>query len=204
MAAQLQESFVSLTCLNEALRASDRKFRAIFNQTFQFTGMLSLDGILLEINQTALEFGGLQRDDVIGKQIWDCYWWTICQETQTQLQAAIDRAVNGEFIRYEVDVLGAGNRVITLDFSLKPIFDENDNVEFLIPEGRDITERKQAQKILADYNRTLETQVAERTADLIHINEQLRREITDRKTAEFALKQQKKFYKLFSTISQLC
>ncbi|NEQ21535.1 MAG: PAS domain S-box protein [Microcoleus sp. SIO2G3] len=191
MAAQLQDSFAELTALNEALHTSDRKFRAIFNQTFQFTGMLSLDGILVEVNQTALDFGGLQPDDVIGKLFWDCYWWTICPETQTQLQEAINRAVNGEFIRYEVDVLGAKNHVITVDFSLKPIFDENGNVEFLISEGRDITERKQAQNILNDYNRTLEAQVAERTAQLIQTNEQLKHEIAERKVTELALKQQK-------------
>jgi len=191
MAAQLQESFAELTALNEALRASDRKFRAIFNQTFQLTGMLSVDGIVLEVNQTALDFGGLQRDDVIGKPVWDCYWWTISLEAQTQLQVAIKRAVRGEFIRYEVDVLGAGDRVVTIDFSLKSVFDEQGNVEFLLLEGRDITQRKQAQDILSDYNRTLETQVAERAAELIHTNQQLKHEIADRKAVQLALKQQK-------------
>jgi response regulator RpfG family c-di-GMP phosphodiesterase len=43
----------------QLLSASERKFRAIFNQTFQFTGMLSIEGIVLEANQTALDFGGL-------------------------------------------------------------------------------------------------------------------------------------------------
>lgn len=191
MAAQLQQSFAELRSLNEALLQSDRKFRAIFNHTFQLTGILSLDGILLEANQTALSFGGLQRNDVVGKPFWECYWWMICQETQTQLQTAINRAGRGEFIHYEVDVLGANNRVVTIDFSLKPIFDENGNVELLISEGRDITEHKQAQKILADYNRILEAQVAERAAELIHTNEQLKREIADRQAAELALKQQK-------------
>src|ERR671933_1033610 len=67
----------------QLLSASDRKFRAIFNQTFQFTGMLSVDGIVLEANQTALDFGGLQLEDVAGKPLWECYWWTISPQTQT-------------------------------------------------------------------------------------------------------------------------
>ncbi len=166
MVGQLQDYFAKLSSLNEALSKSDRKFRGIFNHAFQFTGMLNGDGILLEINQTALDFGGLQLNDVIGKPFWKCYWWTISAEAQTQLQEAIKRASQGEFIRYEVEVLGANNNVVTIDFSLKPIFDQNNNVEFLIPEGRDITESKQVQKILANYNRILETQVAERTAEL--------------------------------------
>jgi PAS domain S-box-containing protein len=132
----------------QLLSASDRKFRAIFNQTFQFTGMLSVDGIVLETNQTALLFGGLQLADVVGKPFWDCYWWTISHQTQTQLQSAIKEAAEGQFIRYEVDLLGAGKRLATIDFSIKPIFDESGNVDFLIVEGRDISDRKKAEEAL--------------------------------------------------------
>ncbi|MBD2463489.1 AAA family ATPase [Oscillatoria sp. FACHB-1407] len=47
-----------------------------------------------------------------------------------------------------------------------PIFDEQGHVIYAIAAFQDITERKQAEKLLADYNRTLEQQVAERTAAL--------------------------------------
>ncbi len=129
----------------QLLAASERKFRAIFNQTFQFTGMLDPEGILVEVNQTALNFGGLQLEDVVGKPFWQCHWWTSSEETQVVLQAAIADAVKGRFIRYEVDVLGAGNRTATIDFSIKPIIDESGQVEHLIVEGRDISDRKKAE-----------------------------------------------------------
>ena len=139
----------------QLLSASDRKFRAIFNQTFQFTGMLSVDGIVLETNQTALLFGGLQLADVVGKPFWDCYWWTISRQTQIQLQSAIKEAAEGQFIRYEVDVLGANQQVATIDFSIKPIIDSSGKVEYLIVEGRDISDvykelrlRKKAEEAL--------------------------------------------------------
>jgi PAS domain S-box-containing protein len=184
MAAYLQQSFAELNELNEALDKNERKLRGIFNQTFQFIETLNLDGILLEANQTALDFAGLQLEDVIGKPFWECYWWTISQRTQTQLRIAIKRACRGAFVRYEVEILGAGDRVFTIDFSLTPIFDQNGQVEFLIAEGRDITQRKQAQKILANYNRTLETQVTNRTAELADANEQLKQEIAERQLLE--------------------
>ncbi|MEI2580761.1 hypothetical protein [Scytonema sp. PRP1] len=41
-----------------ALRESELRFRAIFNQTFQFMGLMKPDGTLVEANQTAFEFGG--------------------------------------------------------------------------------------------------------------------------------------------------
>lgn len=58
----------------KSIELSD-KFRGIFNSTFTFIGFLSVDGILLEANNTAIEVAGLTHDDVIGKYFWDCYWW---------------------------------------------------------------------------------------------------------------------------------
>jgi PAS domain S-box-containing protein len=129
----------------QLLSASERKFRAIFNQTFQFTGMLNVEGILLEANQTALDFGGLQLADVVGKPFWECHWWAISHKAQHHLQNAIKEAVGGKFIRYEVDVLGANHHTATIDFSIKPILDESGKVESLIVEGRDISDRKKAE-----------------------------------------------------------
>ncbi len=131
-----------------ALQESDRRFRAIFNNTFQFTGLLTPDGILLEANQTALNFGGLKLEDVINRPFWEARWWTISPQTQEQLKQAIALAAQGEFIRYEVDVLGANNRVATIDFSLRPLQNEIGQVVLLIPEGRDITQRKQTELAL--------------------------------------------------------
>ncbi|MFN6539302.1 MAG: PAS domain S-box protein [Nostoc sp. EkiNYC01] len=131
-----------------ALEESDRRFRAIFNNTFQFTGLLTPDGILLEANQTALSFAGLKLEDVINLPFWEAHWWTISPQTQEQLKQAIARAAQGEFIRYEVDVIGANNRVATIDFSLRPLQNEIGQVILLIPEGRDITERKQTELAL--------------------------------------------------------
>ena len=126
--------------MEEALRDSERRFRSIFNKTFQFTGLLTSEGTLIEVNQTALDFGGIQHTDIVGKPFWEARWWTISPETQQQLQEAIASAANGEFVRYEIDVRGAGDRVATIDFSLKPVTDETGKVVLLIPEGRDISD----------------------------------------------------------------
>ncbi|MBE9205699.1 PAS domain-containing protein [Nostoc sp. LEGE 06077] len=127
-----------------ALQASERRFRGIFNHSFQFIGLLNIDGTLLEANQTALDFAELKPEDVINRPFWETHWWTISPETQEQLKQAIASAAQGNFIRYEVDVLGANNRVATIDFSLRPLQDESGEVILLIPEGRDITEQQVA------------------------------------------------------------
>lgn len=139
-----------------ALVESDRRFRAIFNTMFEFIGLLDPKGMLLEANQTAMDFGGLNRQDIINRPFWEARWWTLSPETQEQLQAAIARAAAGEFVRYEVDVLGVGGRIITIDFSLKPIHDENGEVVLIIPEGRDISSHKQAEMNLKAAKEQLE------------------------------------------------
>ena len=46
------------------LHESERTLRAIFDTSFQFIGRLATDGTLLEANRTALEFAGVEADEV--------------------------------------------------------------------------------------------------------------------------------------------
>lgn len=126
---------------------SQRRFRAIFDSSFQFVGLLKPDGTLLEANQTSLDFAGINLRDVANRPFWEGPWWAGSQEIRERLQEAISRSANGEFVRYEVEVKGA-NRTATVDFSLKPVTDETGKIVLLLPEGRDITESKQAQVAL--------------------------------------------------------
>ncbi|MCA9837156.1 MAG: PAS domain S-box protein [Trueperaceae bacterium] len=132
------------------LRLGEERFRAIFNSTLQFIGFLTPDGVVLEANQTALDFGGLSREDVVGKPFWETKWWSLSSTTQEDLKAAIAEAAQGKAVRYSVDVLGAGEQVISIDFSLRPVLDEAARVVALVPEGRDVTEQIQAEKRLAE------------------------------------------------------
>ncbi|MEW6492639.1 MAG: PAS domain S-box protein [Cyanobacteriota bacterium] len=155
----------------EALRESERRFRAIFDSMFQFIGLLKPDGTLLEANQTALDFGGFRLDHIAGLPFWETPWWSLSTQTQERLKTAIAQAASGEFVRYEVDVVGAGDRVITIDFSIKPIKDEMGQVVLLIPEGRDISDKKQAEKAL----RRSESQLRTKNQELQETLHQLKR-----------------------------
>ena len=164
--------------IQAGLRESERRFRAIFDQSYQFIGLMEPDGTLIEVNQTALQFGGLTLADVVGKPFWEAYWWQISPTTQARLKAAIQRAARGELVHYDVEVQGAGGRVITIDFSIKPIHNLSGEVVLLIPEGRDITEMratleslKRAEARLAKANSV--GQVVAATFDL----EQIYREV---------------------------
>ena len=137
----------------EALRASEQKFHAIFDQTLQFIGLLSVDGIVLEANHASLQFAGIEADAVLGKSFWDTPWWNHSAEMQQKLRAAVNEAASGKLVRFEANHRAADGSLHCIDFSLKPITDSSGRVIQLIPEGRDITARKQAEQAL----RTSET-----------------------------------------------
>ncbi|HEY9609304.1 GAF domain-containing sensor histidine kinase [Allocoleopsis sp.] len=80
------------------------------------------------------------------------------------------RSLGGETVKIEDIELHRPDRIISLEVSSTPIVDETGKINYVIATFQDITERKQAEKILADYNRTLEKEITERTLQLIDQN----------------------------------
>lgn len=190
--AQLYQNLQTLNAQLEAkvaertteLQASEGKFRAIFEQNFQFISLLMPDGILIEVNQASIDFVGGKRSDFIGKFFWDVPTWNILPELKQRLQNAIASAREGNFVRYEVNRPNLQGVVKTFDFSIKPIRDAQDNVTFLLAESRDITDGKQAAETLQELNQQLEIRVEGRTFDLEQANSKLRQEIAQRQIIE--------------------
>ncbi len=139
-----------------ALLQSERKFSAIFNQTFQLMGLVSLDGVLLEVNQAALDSIAAPESEIIGKSFWDAPWWHT-EQLQQQLRDAIANSASGQFVRYEVEFPNLSGEMTITDFSLKPMFDEVGRVESIVAEAHDITDRKQAQADLEQRNQELDS-----------------------------------------------
>ncbi|WP_267639692.1 hybrid sensor histidine kinase/response regulator [Haloarchaeobius amylolyticus] len=127
------------------IKERELRFEAIFNQTFQFMGLLEPDGTILEANDTALEFGGFDREDVVGDLLWNTPWFP--EDEVEHVRDLVDRAADGEFVRTEMDVIGA-DRLARVDFSIKPVTDEDGDVVLLVPEGRDITNRIEREREL--------------------------------------------------------
>src|SRR5271157_5612529 len=54
---ELRQNYEELSKKEQELIESERKIRAIFDQTFQFIGLLSPEGLLLDTNRSAMNFG---------------------------------------------------------------------------------------------------------------------------------------------------
>lgn len=127
-----------------------RLFRAVFDHTFQFMGVLSPDGTLLEANKTALLFIEARHEDVIGQPFWETPWWTENPAAQEKLKEAVAAASQGQAVRFDVQHISPDGKTVWVDFSLTPVLDKSGKVALLVPEGRDITERVIAQRELAE------------------------------------------------------
>ncbi|MEB3179776.1 MAG: PAS domain S-box protein [Nostocaceae cyanobacterium] len=128
------------------LEEKERRFRAIFNSSFHFIGLMQPDGTMLEANQTCLAFMGATMEEIAGKRLWELPCWQNSGDAQNLLPQVIQTAASGEEVRFEATILSPDNTPLTIDFSIKPIRDDSGKVVLLVPEGYDITERKNLEK----------------------------------------------------------
>lgn len=136
-----------------ALAASEQRFRAVFNQTFQQTLVIDPEGKVLLANQTALDFSGLKQADLQGKPLWEVPWWIITppatlEETIDQIKNAVAKAGQGTVFRGEQRVHSASGETAIMDITIKPVLDEKGNTPLLVYEARDITTRIYAEEAL--------------------------------------------------------
>ncbi|HLO50687.1 MAG TPA: AAA family ATPase [Kamptonema sp.] len=92
----------------------------------------------------------------------------------------IVRALKGESVKVDDLEIHPNDKVVPLEVSSTPIFDETGKIVYAIAAFQDITERKKSEKLLAEYNQTLERKVEERT-------QELQREIAEHRRTEAAL-----------------
>ena len=138
-----------------ALAISEQRFRTIFNSSYQLIGVLDPDGISLDVNQTTLDAVGLEQEDIVGRPFWDIYCWSYSTDVQSRLKAAIRDAAEGKPVRYEEELLTAGNTIRIIDFTLKPVVDEQGETVLIIPEGRDITDIKRAKEEIQRHHQEI-------------------------------------------------
>ncbi|MCD2201319.1 PAS domain S-box protein [Halobacterium sp. KA-4] len=141
---RILEGFI--TDITESKRR-ERRFEAIFNNTYQFTGLLEPDGTIIEANEAALSFAGVDRDDVVGLPLWEGAWFQSNKQAQQIARNAVKTAQRGESFRDEITIRGENQDAI-IDFSVRPVINEAGDVTLLIPEGRNISELKEREQTM--------------------------------------------------------
>ena len=136
----------------EALQASEARMRTIFSTSFQYQGLLALDGSLLDANETSLRGIGATLEQVLGRPYWDSPWFARTPGMPETVRLAVQAAVQGHSRRQELRLLlPAGWR--QFDFAVRPVHDRDGAVVAIVPEAIDITERHLAEERLRQTQR---------------------------------------------------
>ena len=167
MAAQLQRSFTELESLNEALVQSESRLKQFLDAVPVGVAIHDTTGQILYFNQTAKQLLGTDTiPDAATEELAATY--QIYRQNQlcpTEQLPAL-RAIKGETVFFDDLEVHRNGEIIPMEVRATPIWDERGNIIYASAAFADITRRKQVEKLFADYNRTLEKQVAEQTAEL--------------------------------------
>ncbi|MEH2203175.1 MAG: AAA family ATPase [Nostoc sp.] len=155
--------------LYSKLRASESRMKQFLEAVPVGIGVLDAGGCVYYVNQRGIQLMGKGIDpSVASEQIPEVYQFYLAgtDENYPIEKLPVIRALSGECTTIDDLEIHQNNAIVPVEVWGTPIFDEQGNVAYAIVAFQDITERKQAEHLLANYNRTLEQQVAERTAAL--------------------------------------
>ena len=164
-----QKLNLELKRVNEALSASESQLKQFLEALPVGVSVYHYDGSIAYLNRTARELLGADTiPESTAEQLAATYQLYVANsdELYPPDNLPILRALRGEFVRVDdVEIRQNGNTV-ALEISTTPIFDINGNIAYAIAAFQDISDRKQAEKVIVDYQRTLESQIQERTEQL--------------------------------------
>ncbi|MDR9402765.1 MAG: PAS domain S-box protein [Halothece sp. Uz-M2-17] len=128
--------------IHQALAESEKKWRALFDQSFQIMALLDGQGNVIDLNQTALELVQGRLPQVKDHHFSEIPWWPSPWD-RAQVKQSIKLAQVGGVVRYEAEMLAESGELVPIDLSLKAVRDEAGQVVLLIAEGRDLRDRVQ-------------------------------------------------------------
>ena len=133
-----------------ALRESEEKSRMLINATTDFVTLLSPEGFILAVNDEVCKSLNRKRDGLIGCSIFD-YEDIVPPELVEYRKSRINEVVQLKTPIFLEDAFNGRH----LDIRIHPVFDMEGNVNQIAVFSRDITEQKQSETKLIEYQNNL-------------------------------------------------
>lgn len=142
------------------------------------------DNPIIYANPAVSQIAGYQPDEIVGKNCRFLQGPDTDPQTVAQIRCCIaeGREVKATLLNYRKDGQPFWN-----ELKISPVFSNEGALLYFVGIQTDITERKRAESGLRQVKDELEIRVAERTAELISVNERLQLELDERKRTELAL-----------------
>ncbi len=185
MVWQLQTAFAERDGLNLELTASKDRLSQILDAIPLGVGVIHTHGkkgYLNQVGQSLLGMGAQPNLHLAQLAIAYHLYQTGTEQYYPVENLPIYRALQGEVASADDIEVRREGQVISLEIKAIPVFGANGKVSYAITTFQDITARRQAARLLEEYNQALEREVQERTIAL-------EQEIAERKQTEAALRQ---------------
>ncbi|WP_293369611.1 response regulator [Microcoleus sp. CAWBG556] len=167
--AELEVVNADLKLANEELSASESRLNQFLGALPVGVSVYNPDGSIAYLNHAAQELLDSQTVLARAAQTWrgmDQFYNGESDRLYFPENFPILRALRGESVKVDDVEITQYGLIITLEVTATPIFDSSGNVVFAIAAIQDISERKEAERVLANYQRTLEADIVERTEQL--------------------------------------
>ncbi len=138
------------------LQESERRFRAVFDQTAQLMAVLKPDGEVVAVNAAGLAMGGIDEGVVRGVPFFETPWWTHDDALVERLRQAIRGAAAGGTDAFESHHPTPDGAIHAVDVAVAPVQGSDGGVELLVVSGNDVTERKGREESLRQLSEAVE------------------------------------------------
>ncbi|MBI5409822.1 MAG: PAS domain S-box protein [Nitrospirae bacterium] len=172
------------------------KYSNLFHHSSDAILIHDLEGVILDVNQKALEQFGYSRSEMLSMKIPELF----LLEDLEKSKGACDAIIQNGLANFEIEFKKKYSAVFSAEVSASLLdISGNKVIQCII---RDISERKKAENELMKHREKLEELIRERTFELLEANENLKVEVSVRKQAEKKLlSYQKQLQSLTSQIS---
>jgi two-component system cell cycle sensor histidine kinase/response regulator CckA len=187
---EICETVTAFNHMKSAVRSSQEKYRAIFENIQDVYYETDLAGTLLEISPSIERFVGYKRQELIGKDVSQFYI-----DKNSRKRFIEDLLQNKQVSDYEIVLRSDRGESVYISLNSVLKTDETGRPLKIIGSMRNITARKKTETELQDYRLHLEDLVKARTAELERVNVELRSEIEARIMTQNALGQEEEKYR---------
>jgi PAS domain S-box-containing protein len=166
----------------DALRESETRFRAMFEQANVGIVQASSEGRLLIVNPGFCKIVGYPEEEARGMMIRD----VTHRDDYEQEEQLTSQLMAGEISGYALEkrFVHKDGHLVWGQMTATLVRRASGEPYYMLSIVEDIAERKRAEEALMKLNEQLEQRVAERTVDLLGMNDNLQAEIVERRRAE--------------------
>jgi diguanylate cyclase (GGDEF)-like protein len=115
-------------------------YEAHFNDTDLMVAIISNDKTLITANPRLLEFSGARLEDIAGMPYYDLPWWSHSSALMNKVIFHIEDCLHGNKSFFISTHMSCSNELHEIDFRLKPVFDDDNEILFIVATGYDVTE----------------------------------------------------------------